>query len=136
MHKLDDEMFSSVVGEEPVEHLEQRIDDRLAQCIGAFSNFVVGQITRGKGKVTALVGDDGARAFDRPLRKISPALDFHRFRFEIVDHLRFLSRCRSMTMACVGFCVRTWKLSSIGPNRDDERQRETYGNCRHQFDRY
>ena len=108
MHKLDDDMFSSVVGKEPVEDLEQSVDDRLTQGIGAFSDFVVGRVTRGQREITALVGDNGARAFDRPLRKISPALDFHRLGFEIVDHLRFLSRCRSMTVACVKFCVRTW----------------------------
>jgi hypothetical protein len=39
LHKLDDEMLGSVVVEQTVEHLEQRVDDRLTQGIGAFRDL-------------------------------------------------------------------------------------------------
>ena len=53
LHKLDDDMFSSVAGKEPVKDLEQSVDDRLTQGIGAFSDFVVGRVTRGQREITA-----------------------------------------------------------------------------------
>lgn len=136
-------MRGSIVAEETVKHLEQRIDDCLTECIGRFGNLLVGLVTRGKSEVTALVCDNGSRPLDCPLREIRPAFDFHGFRFEfVVGHLLFLFGCRSMTRWCVEFCVRTFqdlpatRSGDKGPKRYRQGHGQSGGNGHRQLEHH
>lgn len=79
----------SDLGHEPIEHCQKRIDNRLAKRTGGLRDLVIGYITGSEGQIAALLSDDGAGSFDRPLGKVAAVLE-HRFDREFVGRLRFL----------------------------------------------
>lgn len=81
MRNVRNRRVGSVLGNQHVEYLEERIDDGLAQGIGALGNFSVVLPACSKGKIAAFLGDDGCSALDCSLGEVGAVLDrggFHR----------------------------------------------------------
>lgn len=87
-----------------IEHLEQCIDNGLTECIGRFADLFVALVARGKGEVSALLGDDSLGALDRPLCEVAAVRDGHRL--GLLIHLRFLSVFGGRVRLCGLYCVR------------------------------
>ena len=81
MRKVWNDRVDLVLGDQHIEYLEERVNDGLAQGIGALGNFGVLFTACSKGKIAALVGDDCCSTFDCPLCEVRAVLDrggFHR----------------------------------------------------------
>lgn len=65
----------SYFADEAVEHFEHRIDVCLTKRISRPGNCLIAICTRGKGKITALLGINGRGTFDHPLGKITVVCD-------------------------------------------------------------